>query len=235
MSEAETAAEKAGFVYILINPSFSNMIKIGLTKDLAEVRASKLSQHTGIPTEFIVVYDELVTDCKSVEAQLHERFASQRIRDRREFFWITPKEAIIALQELALTSPASRSENSVRVDILAQFEARCRRWLRRDLVGLSIVQFSDIVYLEEAYQSSLGGSSIAIERTDLDFIDDGGAPYDYIPYFSPSFAPEANALKFLNLDTNSLMHCFGLFTPEAYEWANSFEPRQELPFSPTRI
>ncbi|WP_420540706.1 GIY-YIG nuclease family protein [Nonomuraea roseoviolacea] len=82
----EASAERAGFVYILINPSFPDMVKIGLTRNLSGNRASQLSRHSGVPTDFIVIYDELVADCGAVERRLHKRFANQRVNDRREFF-----------------------------------------------------------------------------------------------------------------------------------------------------
>ena len=68
----------AGFVYVLLNPSFPNQVKIGLTEDAPDVRARKLWT-TGVPTPFIVVYDELVSDCEEVESRLHMRFNGYRV------------------------------------------------------------------------------------------------------------------------------------------------------------
>jgi T5orf172 domain-containing protein len=52
-----------GFVYIMINPAMRGMVKIGLTKQTSKARAQGL-RTTGVPDDFIVVYDELVTDCE---------------------------------------------------------------------------------------------------------------------------------------------------------------------------
>ena len=48
---------------------------------------------TGVPVDFLVVYDELVTDCEAVERRLHQRFADYRYQPNREFFQIPVREA----------------------------------------------------------------------------------------------------------------------------------------------
>lgn len=40
---------------------------------------------TGVPTEFVVVRGELVSDCQEVERRLHERFSEYRVDRAREF------------------------------------------------------------------------------------------------------------------------------------------------------
>ncbi|HAO78419.1 MAG TPA: hypothetical protein DCQ92_05465, partial [Verrucomicrobia subdivision 3 bacterium] len=50
------------FIYILENPSFDGVIKIGRTaRDVAE-RVKELSSHTGVPTEFTVFRKYSVDD-----------------------------------------------------------------------------------------------------------------------------------------------------------------------------
>ncbi|WP_414552269.1 GIY-YIG nuclease family protein [Anabaena sp. CCY 0017] len=81
-----------GFVYVLLNPSFPDQVKIGRTEKDSEIRARKLWT-TGVPTPFLVIYDELVSDCEVVESHLHERFAAYRVNSCREFFRIPVREA----------------------------------------------------------------------------------------------------------------------------------------------
>src|SRR3954466_7359261 len=52
-----------GFVYILINPSLPGLVKIGKTTRSSESRAMELSAPTGLPTPFIVAFDEEFDDC----------------------------------------------------------------------------------------------------------------------------------------------------------------------------
>lgn len=227
---------KPGFVYIMTNPSHSGMIKIGLTKEATRGRAAQLSRHTGVPMDFIVIYDELVADCKLVEAAMHARFEARRVNNKREFFWVPPKEAILALQDLARTSSPMKLGDATRIDLLPQCEARYRRWLRSDLVGLTLVQLPDVVYLEIAYQATLYSNDLTINREDLDFIysnlDD-----EMDSMMNPSQAPEANARTFLELDTSTLLHCFTFFEPEVYKWANWYEENtgKELPYRPPSV
>ena len=86
-----------GYVYIMINPAFPNLIKIGRTTKLSDARASELYT-TGTPGKFIVIYDELVDNCIEIEELMHLHFSNARYSDGREFFEIQPKEAIKILQ-----------------------------------------------------------------------------------------------------------------------------------------
>ncbi len=91
----------AGYVYILINPSIPDSIKIGYTTRSSEDRASELSRPSSVPTPFEVAYDILVSDCETVEDRLHNKFADYRVSRGREFFRISLKDAIKALEEIA--------------------------------------------------------------------------------------------------------------------------------------
>lgn len=73
-----------GFVYIMINPTLKGLVKIGRTKRTSKNRAQEL-RTTGLPDDFIVVYDELVTDSILVEKKLHKRFDDYRYQRNREF------------------------------------------------------------------------------------------------------------------------------------------------------
>lgn len=90
-----------GFVYILLNPAFPTMVKIGLTEDLSEARSRKLSSATGVPQDFVVLYEEFVNNVEEVENALHRQFSSYRVNPKREFFYVSPKIAISALIEIA--------------------------------------------------------------------------------------------------------------------------------------
>ncbi|TAD97199.1 MAG: GIY-YIG nuclease family protein [Bacteroidetes bacterium] len=86
---------KAGFVYILLNPSFPDTLKIGQSKN-PDKRALSLFKagKAGIPTKFLVVYRKKVSDCELVEKLVHEKLDDYRINDDREFFIISIEDAI---------------------------------------------------------------------------------------------------------------------------------------------
>lgn len=89
-----------GYIYIMINAAFPDLIKIGRTARQTDERASELYT-TGTPGKFVVVYDLLVDNCIEIERQAHELLADKRYSDSREFFKITPKEAIDIIQNLS--------------------------------------------------------------------------------------------------------------------------------------
>lgn len=88
-----------GYVYIMVNAAFPDLIKIGRTTKSSNERASELYT-TGTPGKFFVAYDVLVDDCIDVERQMHELIGDKRYSSNREFFQVTIKEAIEVLQEI---------------------------------------------------------------------------------------------------------------------------------------
>jgi len=96
--------KKQGYVYILTNPSFrEDWVKIGKTSKSVEQRVKDLDG-TAVPLPF-EIYATLKT-CKyaEVEKAVHETIDSltdKRIRQNREFFNITPREALNILKRLA--------------------------------------------------------------------------------------------------------------------------------------
>lgn len=199
----------AGYVYILANSSLPGLVKIGLTRGTSKSRTGELSHSTSIPTPFIVAYDELVADCAEAERRLHEKFTHHRENPRREFSRLTPEEAIEVLQRMARFSPFVDDEVT-RIDVLPAFDARLRRWLRRDLVGLSYLQTASTCALEMACQQHYALSDVKLERIDLGFIgDDNGFT------FSCERDPEENARNLLSLDSYTLINCFDFIDHEA--------------------
>lgn len=89
-----------GNVYILVNSSFPNLIKIGRTAKSPHVRAQELSG-TGTPGKFVVAYSVLVNDCIDVESDMHSFFLAQRHTNDREFFGVEAAIAIDKLIEIA--------------------------------------------------------------------------------------------------------------------------------------
>jgi hypothetical protein len=112
---------KPGTLYILVNASMPNLVKIGKTTKSAVERAKELSSGTGVATPFHVAYELAVSDCDVAERLLHERLASHRISSDREFFAIDVREAIERLRQLGAEFPATGCIDSdhspIRVEI----------------------------------------------------------------------------------------------------------------------
>jgi len=93
----------AGYVYILINPSMSGMVKIGKTQNDPDERAKELSSATGIPTPFFVAYSSYFKNCDVAEVFVHTRLEKNRLADNREFFRVSVQQAIEAVREAEAT------------------------------------------------------------------------------------------------------------------------------------
>lgn len=85
-----------GYVYVLMNSSMKDLVKIGKTTKTSEERAKELSSSTGVPTPFIVAYDCYFESCSDAEQYVHNFLETQgyRVSSRREFFEIPIKDAI---------------------------------------------------------------------------------------------------------------------------------------------
>jgi hypothetical protein len=99
--DASPAPGKAGYLYILTNPSLSNMVKIGKTTRNPRDRINELSAATGIPTPFVLAFDAYVEDCDKAEAYVHARLEKDgyRVAKNREFFRIDLSTAIASVLE----------------------------------------------------------------------------------------------------------------------------------------
>lgn len=85
-----------GYVYVMINPSLPDVVKIGKTTREPCERAKELSSATGVPTPFILVYSKPFADCHFAEKVIHGYFEKKgaRVNGNREFFRVSTMEAI---------------------------------------------------------------------------------------------------------------------------------------------
>lgn len=85
--------DQRGFIYIAINTSIPGKVKIGRSSRVPEKRMVELS-NTSVPTPFICVYSALVEDPELSEKLIHTILSKHRVSKSREFFDISPPEAI---------------------------------------------------------------------------------------------------------------------------------------------
>lgn len=104
-----------GHVYILVNSSFPELIKIGRTTKTPELRASELSS-TGTPGRFVVAYSVLVSNCIEVESEMHTFFSGKRHTNDREFFEISSSEAINILIDISKDKQISKQEKNEHIE-----------------------------------------------------------------------------------------------------------------------
>ena len=200
-----------GFVYILINPSFPSHVKIGRTTKKPELRAREL-QSTGVPTPFIVVYHEIVSDCKAVESKLHDKFTAYRTSSNCEFFRVPVRDAILALQEEAEIYKVDIVSAANRISILSTLRQRYGGYLKPDIVDVDIVQLPEVCFIEVVRQTYATCRDRVIEQMDLEVfgLDDG-------KMFSTTNSTTTNAQLFLSEldDYDLIMTGVPIFTSEA--------------------
>ena len=98
--EKTTAKQGQGIVYVLTNRYMPGIVKIGMTERSQIDERLKELYTTGVPEQFECEYACYVNkaDCNKIEKALHKAFAPQRINVNREFFSITPEQAIAVLE-----------------------------------------------------------------------------------------------------------------------------------------
>ncbi len=84
--------ENPGYVYIISNESFPDLLKIGFTKNSPHFRAQELYT-TGLPKPFIVENYYFVEDACMCEELIHIRLSRSRVNTDREFFKVDINKA----------------------------------------------------------------------------------------------------------------------------------------------
>lgn len=88
----------AGWLYVISSPSLPNMCKVGCTRRLnPTIRVKELSS-SSLPYAFRTHGFVFSDNCFELETQIHHYFDDKRVAPDREFFYITPQEAIDVLK-----------------------------------------------------------------------------------------------------------------------------------------
>lgn len=91
---------KAGWVYVIESPSLPGVVKIGTSRRLNGPfeRVRELSG-SSLPEAFKINGFCFSDDAFELENNMHKYFAKQRVNPNKEFFYISPQEAIKVLKE----------------------------------------------------------------------------------------------------------------------------------------
>ena len=85
-----------GYIYILVNRTNPNEIKIGLSVD--PVRRVKQLHSSGTAMPMYIQYVWYVPNMKLAEEAAHEVMRGHRVNPRREFFHLVPEDAALDLE-----------------------------------------------------------------------------------------------------------------------------------------
>lgn len=103
-----------GSVYILSNPEYPNLVKIGQTGRTAQERADELSAHTGVPTPFSVEYEFRVPDPEDVEQTVHDALSEHSVNPNREFFEVSVATARHTIEQVTGASAGRPGRSRLR-------------------------------------------------------------------------------------------------------------------------
>ena len=105
-----------GYIYIMTNPAFKNMVKIGYATDV-EARRQQLSA-TNVPYEY-EIYATYETSGNLEDKKLHKMIDNLnpelRIQKNREFFVMSPQDAFELLEAIATISGTKDKLKKVKV------------------------------------------------------------------------------------------------------------------------
>jgi tetratricopeptide (TPR) repeat protein len=78
----------AGYIYVLVNSSMAGLVKVGRTTRLPSERVVELSAPTGVPTPFVVAFEQFFSNCDLAEGFIHAELERRGLRQakNREFF-----------------------------------------------------------------------------------------------------------------------------------------------------
>jgi hypothetical protein len=178
------------FVYILINEAMPGLIKIGRTTTSVKQRISELNSPAGIPLPFTCYYAARVEDCVKVERKLHEAFGDHRVRDKREFFWLSPHRAQAALELAALEDVTPREE------IIDEFPEDAERGLIRETNRRVLPTFSQ-------YQIPIGSTLHLTKDSNITATVDGERSVSYKGVSMSLSAAALQGLRQLGYDWKS--------------------------------
>ncbi len=149
-----------GWVYVLVNPAIPGLVKVGRTTRLPSTRVAELSHATGVPTPFILVFEQSFEDCVGAERDIHAALdrCGMRVAPNREFFRGATTEVVrLVLQYARETSGEDTACSLQSGSELLQQGDRC-------LFGRGI-NLQDLTEAVSCYQLAVErGSLLAFER-----------------------------------------------------------------------
>lgn len=117
--------QRAGFIYVLTNPSIPELVKIGQTERHPAARVAELSSHEGVALPFALEFYIEVADRFRAEAAIHEALAAFRVSTDREFFKLNAAEAQSIIREIGGRFSADPDGRWTHADIAMLRAGRC--------------------------------------------------------------------------------------------------------------
>jgi len=87
------------YVYVLVNKSVPNMVKIGMTTNTPDQRARQISAATGVATPWISVFGYACYRSDLLEEEIHNHLKPYRVNTHREMFAVDSHTAQKVIEE----------------------------------------------------------------------------------------------------------------------------------------
>jgi hypothetical protein len=102
------AVRPTEYIYILVNKSVPNMVKIGMTTNTPQQRAKEISSHTGVTTPWIPVFEFKCYRSDLLEKEIHSYLREWRVNTHREMFSVDSYTAQQVIETLGYKYSTSR-------------------------------------------------------------------------------------------------------------------------------
>ncbi|MCQ2607563.1 MAG: GIY-YIG nuclease family protein [Bacteroidales bacterium] len=100
MAKISNNPSNRGYVYVLSNPSFpAKFLKIGQSHSVTQRRKSL--SNTSVPFPFVIELILEVDNYVAVEKVIHSMLSLQRVVQKKEFFAVSMKQALIEFKKVA--------------------------------------------------------------------------------------------------------------------------------------
>lgn len=100
ITDASGGIRASEYVYVLVNRSVPNMVKIGMTTGTVNERAREISKATGVPTPWIPVWWFRCFSSGILERRVHEHLSDYRVSNNREMFAVDSLTAQRIIEDL---------------------------------------------------------------------------------------------------------------------------------------
>lgn len=100
------------YVYILVNKSVPNMVKISMTTTTPQQRACEISKATGVAIPWIPIYEFKCYRSDLLEREVHEYLHEWRVANNREMFSIDSYTAQQVIEDLGYKYSTARWDHN---------------------------------------------------------------------------------------------------------------------------
>ena len=92
--------KEGGYVYILTNDVYPDLVKIGMTTNTPTQRAHEISRATGVAVPWVPVFEFRCYRSDLLEKEVHAYLKNHRVNNNREMFAVDSRTAEQVIREL---------------------------------------------------------------------------------------------------------------------------------------